>query len=155
MYNHAPIDYICPLCQLAEGKGDKVTDQDDVVFHDDLITAFIAGKWIVGNPGHVIIIPNKHIENLYDMETKYLHRIHDFSKDVALALKKVYACDGVSTRQHNESAGNQDVWHFHLHVVPRYTGDNMYLRNNEKEWPEKSRRLPYAQKLRKYFESQI
>ncbi|HVZ11898.1 MAG TPA: HIT family protein [Patescibacteria group bacterium] len=151
MYNHAPADYDCPLCKLAEGGGNPITDQDDVVFHDDLITVFIAGKWRISNPGHVIIIPNKHIENLYDMENKYLHRIAEFSKDVAIALKEVYKCDGVSTRQHNEPAGNQDVWHYHLHVAPRYAGDNMYINDHEIEWPSKERRLPYAQKLRKYF----
>jgi histidine triad (HIT) family protein len=41
-------------------------------------------------------------------------------------MKQVYDCDGVSTRQHNEPAGNQDVWHYHLHVTPRYHGDRFY-----------------------------
>lgn len=38
-------------------------------------------------------------------------------------MKAAYGCDGVSTRQHNEPAGDQDVWHYHLHVVPRWHGD--------------------------------
>ena len=45
---------------------------------------------------------------------------------LALAFKAAYRCDGVSTRQHNEPAGNQDVWHYHLHVFPRYAGDDLY-----------------------------
>ena len=42
-------------------------------------------------------------------------------------LKEALACDGTSTRQHNEPAGNQhDMWHLHVHVFPRYDGDNLY-----------------------------
>lgn len=41
-------------------------------------------------------------------------------------MKQAFGCDGVSTRQHNEPAGDQDVWHFHLHVFPRWTGDDLY-----------------------------
>ena len=45
---------------------------------------------------------------------------------MALTMKVVYSCDGISTRQHNEPAGNQDVWHYHLHVTPRYKDDVFY-----------------------------
>jgi histidine triad (HIT) family protein len=41
-------------------------------------------------------------------------------------MKAIYSCHGVSTRQHNEPAGNQGVWHYHLHVTPRYNGDGFY-----------------------------
>jgi diadenosine tetraphosphate (Ap4A) HIT family hydrolase len=45
----------------------------------------------------------------------------------ALAFSRRGA-DGTSTRQHNEPAGNQDVWHYHEHVFPRYDGDELYRR---------------------------
>ena len=52
-------------------------------------------------------------------------------------MKEAYSCDGISTRQHNEPAGNQDVWHYHLYVFPRYAGDGLYsaerLRYNDEE----------------------
>jgi diadenosine tetraphosphate (Ap4A) HIT family hydrolase len=44
-------------------------------------------------------------------------------RDTALALKTAFDCPGVSTRQHNEPAGNQDVWHLHVHVFPRFESD--------------------------------
>jgi diadenosine tetraphosphate (Ap4A) HIT family hydrolase len=44
-------------------------------------------------------------------------------------MKDAYRCDGVSTRQHNEPAGDQDVWHLHVHVLPRHQGDQLYLRH--------------------------
>jgi histidine triad (HIT) family protein len=82
------------------------------------------------------------------------HRIFDVSKQVALALKATYNCEGVSTRQHNEPAGNQDVWHYHLHVFPRYKDDNLYLNHKDTYWPTAEEKLPYAEKLKRYFVTQ-
>ena len=154
MFNHAPGKYICPLCNAVGGietPGRSVKKQD-IVYQDKLVTAFIAGKWWVNSPGHVIVIPNKHIENIYDITAEYSHRIADIAREVAIALKKTYKCDGVSLRQHNEPAGNQDVWHYHLHVFPRKKGDELYVNHLKTNWVTPAERLPYAKKLKKYFD---
>ena len=118
MYNHEPKGYVCPFCLIVKGIENEHLDtkQNDIVYKDEFVTAFIASGWWGNNKGHVIIIPNKHIENIYDLSSGLSHRIHDVEKKVALALKETYGCDGVSSRQHNEPCGNQDVWHYHLHV---------------------------------------
>jgi histidine triad (HIT) family protein len=72
------------------------------------------------------VIPAAHFENLYDLPDALGADIHRVARRVAIAMKTAYGCAGVSTRQHNESAGNQDVWHYHLHVFPRYPGDDLY-----------------------------
>ena len=152
MYNHSPENYICPLCQISRGERTEKGDQEpSVIFRDKILTAFIAGKWWKSNPGHIIIIPNEHIENIYDIPEEIGHKIFDFSKKVAIAFKETYKCDGVSTRQHNEPAGNQDVFHFHLHVFPRYIGDNLYLNHKDTYWPTQEEKQPYVDKLKKYF----
>jgi histidine triad (HIT) family protein len=61
-------------------------------------------------------------------------------------MKKVYTCDGVSTRQHNEPAGNQDVWHYHLHVTPRYENDNFY--STQRQLMVSSERAKHAEALK-------
>ncbi len=155
MYSHEPSNYICPLCQIAKGETtEKGNQEESVFFRDSTITAFIAGKWWKTNPGHAVIIPNKHIENIYAMPEEVGHAIFDFSKKVAIAFKKTYGCQGVSTRQHNEPAGNQDVWHFHLHVFPRYEGDNLYANHKDTYWPTTGEKKPYSDKLKKYFSSE-
>lgn len=152
MYNHEPKNYVCPLCQIARGeKTEKGSQEEDVVFRNNLVTAFVAGKWWRSNPGHVIIIPNDHIENIYDLPEDIGHAIFDSSKEVAMALKECYKCEGISTRQHNEPAGNQDVWHYHLHVFPRYEGDDLYLNHAGTYWPTQEEKKPYADKLKNYF----
>lgn len=152
MYDHAPTDYHCPLCLIAQGKPTERGDQEpEVIFRNEHCTAFVAGKWWRSNPGHVIVIPNQHVENLYDLPNTIGHAIMDLSKQVALALKTAYGCEGISVRQHNEPAGNQDVWHYHLHVFPRYSGDDLYLRHRDTYWPSAEEKRPYAEKLKHYF----
>jgi histidine triad (HIT) family protein len=65
-------------------------------------------------------------------------------------MKAAYHCDGISTRQHNEPAGNQDVWHYHLHVFPRYTDDQLYLNDPAalRARMPADERAGYAQRLR-------
>ncbi len=153
MHNHEPTNYECPLCLIVSGKDnpDFYAKVSDIFYKDKFITAFVGGKWWPKNKGGTIIIPNKHFENLYDIDLTYGHKIFDFSKKLAIALKKVYKCDGVSTRQHNETAGNQDVWHYHLHVMPRYENDELYKNHDKKYWSTPEERKPFVEKLREYF----
>ena len=65
---------------------------------------------------------------------------------------KVYGCDGTSSKQHNGYHGNQDVWHYHLHVFPRYKDDNLY-KSDRILHPVEERKV-YAVKLREYFKNQ-
>ena len=62
-------------------------------------------------------------------------------------MKSGYGCDGVSTRQHNEPAGYQDVWHYHLHVFPRFAGDELYGSRKCLMPPEE--RAAFAERLRR------
>lgn len=152
MYNHAPKGYVCPFCLIASGKDvDSGTKQSEVVFRDEDVTVFISSMWWPKNPGHVLVIPNKHFENIYDAPEEKLCLLMAALKKVAIALKEVYKCEGVSVRQHNEPAGNQDVWHLHFAAFPRYLGDELYVRHKEKKPVKEKERERYARLLRNYF----
>ena len=155
MYNHAPKDYICPLCLLgkAEYKTPLVVVEDDVVYRNDFVTSFIASRWWPNNKGHIIVIPNAHFENLYDIDKNYLHEVVDISQKMAIAIKKAYGCDGITIRQHNEPAGSQDAWHYHMHIVPRYINDNFYKTDAIEGWVDVNERKPYAEKVKKALHS--
>lgn len=153
MYNHAQKDYICPFCLVVDGVENEhvLTKQADIVYKDNYITAFISAGCYKNNKGHVIIIPNSHFENIYDLPDEISAMIHKLERKIAIALKEVYKCDGVSSRQHNEPCENQDVWHYHLHVFPRYKDDNLYLTDRESLKPEE--RIEYANRLKNYFKN--
>jgi histidine triad (HIT) family protein len=156
-FSHQPGDYACPFCSIVAGhdnEGDW-TKQTDVVLRDTLVTAFLAANWWAANHGQVLVVPNGHYENVYSIPDEALAAVQIAGKRIAIAIRSTYGCDGTSFRQHNEPAGNQDVWHYHLHVFPRYQGDDLYLkRGRERRLMTPAERLPYVQKLRKYLATQ-
>jgi histidine triad (HIT) family protein len=129
VYNHEPAGYDCPFCALAAGRADErvLSTHSDIVYANRHVTAFVGSHQWPQNPGNVIVTPNDHFENLYDIPLPHAARVQELVQAVARAMKAAWNCDGVSTRQHNEPAGNQDVWHYHVHVTPRYHGDRFYL----------------------------
>ena len=155
MYNHAPEGYVCPFCLLVRGiENSRVLSvQSDIIYHDAAVTAFIGSHQWPNNHGNVLVVPNEHFENIYDLPIHYAADIHRIAKVLALALKSVYACDGVSTRQHNEPAGNQDVWHYHLHVTPRYRGDAFYT--TRRALMPADQRAIQAERLRNHLAGQF
>ena len=110
--------------------------------------AFIAARWWPNNRGHVLVVPTEHYENLYDLPASSGHAVHDLVQRVAVAMRQSYGCDGTSTRQHNEPAGGQDTWHFHVHVFPRYEGDELYSSKPYPEFVAAADRRPFASRLR-------
>lgn len=146
--SHQPRDYQCPFCALQRGVFDERNQAADVVAVTDLAYARVAPKWWPANPGAVLVMPRGHHENLYDLPDDVGHAVWDLTRRVAVAMKEAYRCDGVSTRQHNEPAGDQDVWHLHVHVFPRYDGDRLYLRHLDAAYVAAVDRAPYAERLR-------
>jgi histidine triad (HIT) family protein len=128
MYNHAPRDYQCPFCLLTQGIKNEAVESvfTDIICQNTQVTAFVSSHQWLHNPGNVIIVPNKHFENIFDLPPNLGGYIQEAAQIIAIAMKEVYGCDGVSTRQHNEPAGSQDIWHYHLHVTPRFYGDRLY-----------------------------
>jgi histidine triad (HIT) family protein len=123
----------------------------DIIFQNEFATATIAPNWWIDNPGHVLVVPNKHYENIYDIPDDILGEVYKVVKKVAVAIRSTYDCQGTSTRQHNEPAGNQDLWHFHAHVFPRYDHDKLYQNHEKKAFVDAAARLPYAEKLRQFL----
>lgn len=150
MYNHAPENYECPFCSIVAGKDQpgEYTKQEDIIYQDEIITSWVNCRRWPNNVGNILIIPNKHYENLYDIPDDVLAHVYKLGKQAAIAMKKAYGCDGVSTRQHNEPAGSQEVWHYHLHVFPRYKNDDFYILAEKHSMISAKDRVQYAQKLR-------
>jgi histidine triad (HIT) family protein len=146
MFNHEPEGYDCPFCRVVRGEDTRGTTQRDVVLRDESVTAFMSVMWWPNNPGHVIVVPNPHIENIYDLPPGLATPLQAAMRLVALAMKAAYGCTGISTRQHNEPDGSQHVWHHHTHVFPRYANDDLYLLAPRRSTVEE--RLPYAERLR-------
>ena len=147
VWNHEPPDYACPFCLLQRGVHNERNAADDVVAVTPLAFARISPTWWPANHGAALVIPREHHENLYDLPRDVGHGLADLVQQVAVAMRASYGCDGISTRQHNEPGGGQDVWHVHVHVFPRYVGDRLYERQTEARRPTPEERAPYAGRL--------
>ena len=153
MFTHRTSDYKCPVCLGIRGVESKDTmlKKADLVFKDDLISVFINSFWIPTCEGHVIVVPNTHYENIYDLPENIGHRIFEVAKMMALGMKKAYKCDGITIRQNNEPASGQHAFHYHLHIFPRYNGDSFDdIDIAKKSFASNPRdRISYANKLKK------
>lgn len=156
MYNSAPEHYQCPICIAIQGIENEDTwiVQDDIFYRDDLVMGFISSKAIKGNEGHPLIVPIEHHENLYDLPNDIAGRVIHISKQVAIALKEVRKADGITVTQHNEPAGGQHAFHYHMHVVPRFENDEFQtqLWNAKRSNPDD--RIEFAKQLKDYFTNQ-
>jgi histidine triad (HIT) family protein len=148
MSTHAPPGYECPFCRFAGGAESSNNALADIVYEEDAVLAFVAPKTWPGNAGNVLVVPRAHHENLYAMPDDLLGRVATVARMIAVAMKSAYACEGTSLRQHNEPAGYQDVWHYHLHVFPRWTDDGLYRRHDESRYVPAEERRAYAARLR-------
>lgn len=76
MFNHQPPDYVCPLCKLLAGEESEYNSADDIVLQTDLLTASVAPKWWINNHGSILVLPNQHYENMYDIPDNVLAEIY-------------------------------------------------------------------------------
>lgn len=153
MYNHSPENYNCPICLGVNGIENDATmlKQADIVFKDDLVCVFVNSKFVGNNPGHFIVVPNEHFENLYDTPEEVLSRIIAVSKKIALAMKKARNCDGVMIEQNNEPASGQHAFHYHMHIVPRFNDDKFQEFRNNVRVSDPEERIVYVEELKKYL----
>lgn len=106
----------CIFCQIRDGKIPST-----VVYEDTKTLAFMDINPI--NDGHVLVIPKAHAETLFEISTSDLSAVAVTGKKVAAAIRQALQPEGLNLFQANGQAAFQAVPHFHLHLVPRWTGD--------------------------------
>lgn len=153
MFTHAAQNYICPLCLAVKGieSDQTMVKQADIFYRDESIMALVNSKFVGNNPGHVIIIPVAHYENLYQLPADTAAAIMNFSQQVAIALKELRQCDGVMIQQNNEPASGQHALHYHMHVFPRFESDIFAEASKNVRVSDPQERKKYAVPLRDYF----
>jgi histidine triad (HIT) family protein len=122
MYNFAPENYVCPICLGVVGlESDKtMMKQNDFVYHDKLVSVIVNSKFVPEGPGHLIVVPNEHFENLFETPKEVLERIILVAREFGKILKEVRKCDGLQLVQNNGPVSGQHAFHFHLHLFPKF-----------------------------------
>ncbi len=96
-------------------------DQASIVYESDSVLAFM--DLHPANVGHTLVVPREHWETIYDIPEKVLADLFAVVKRVSVAAKKAVGAEGIGILQFNERAAGQSVRHFHVHVIPRFSGD--------------------------------
>ena len=112
----------CVICKLVAGELEV-----SVVHQDDLCVAIMDIQPI--NPGHALVVPRRHAPYLADLDEEEGAQIFRVAQRVAAALRKCgVRCEGVNFFIADGEAAGQEVFHTHLHVFPRYSGDGFGLK---------------------------
>lgn len=142
---NAPIGYDCPFCRIAATLP-KPDAESAVVLVTTRVFAFIPLHHYGDIRGNCLIAPRLHYENVLDIPESLGNDFFRATRLLAGAMQKAFNCEGISTRQHNGPAGNQDVWHYHLHVFPRFHDDGLW--GGDKALYTAEERLEVAGRLR-------
>nr|WP_307998131.1 HIT family protein [uncultured Merdimonas sp.] len=113
-------DENCIFCKLAGGEIPTATLYEDDDFRV-ILDANPAAK------GHALIIPKEHYANLYELDDELAAKVMVLAKKIITKLTDVLGCDGYNIVQNNGEAAGQTVFHFHLHMIPRFKDDGVGL----------------------------
>ncbi len=110
----------CIFCKIAAGEVPSETVQED----EHTLAFMDLNPW---TRGHALVIPRNHSRNLYEVAEDDLRHAAAAAKRLALRMRERLECDGVNVLNACEPAAWQTVFHFHLHVIPRYDDDPLQL----------------------------
>ena len=110
----------CIFCKIANGEIPSAT-----VYEDSICRVILDVN--PANKGHALIIPKEHFDNIYCMDAETAAKIFTIATEVAKAQKAELNPDGLNILQNNGEAAGQTVFHFHMHLVPRYIKDNVTM----------------------------
>ena len=107
----------CIFCKIANGEIPSATLYED----EDFRVILDLGP---ATKGHALILPKNHFANLFEIPEDMDAKAFILAKKIAKKMKDVFGCDGVNIVQNNGVAAGQTVFHFHIHLIPRYEGDH-------------------------------
>jgi len=116
----------CVFCRIVAGEIPSTR-----VYEDEHVLAFMDIGQV--NPGHVLVAVKPHAENLMALDVELAASAFRATARVAKAVQAAFQPQGISLYQANGAAAGQTVFHFHLHVLPRWDKDGMEL-----TWPVKN-----------------
>ena len=106
----------CPFCDVIRGAGEV-----SMCYEDKAVVAFMDIQPV--NAGHVLVVPREHYESLEDIPRELATHLFDVAMLLAPVVKHVGDADGLNILVNSGAAAGQDVFHYHVHVIPRVAGD--------------------------------
>jgi histidine triad (HIT) family protein len=122
----------CVFCEIAAGRG-----RASIVYEDDLVIGFLDISPI--NLGHTLIIPRAHASSLAELDEATGRWLFTVAQRTAAAIRTTdLRCEGINLWLADGEAAFQDVFHVHLHVIPRFEGDGFRFAITDRPQPSRS-----------------
>jgi len=141
----------CIFCKILTGELEA-----SLVYRDEVCTAFMDIQPI--NPGHLLVVPNRHAASLADLKEEDGAQIFRVAQRLAAALRQSgVKAEGVNLFLADGEAAMQEVFHVHLHVIPRYDGDGFGLKfpPSYSQKPERKELDEVAEKIKKRYRRKV
>lgn len=106
----------CIFCKIANGEIPSKTLYEDDTFRVILDLA-------PATKGHALILPKSHAANIYELSDDLASKVLVLAKKMALKMTDALQCDGFNLMQNNGEVAGQTIYHFHMHLIPRYVND--------------------------------
>lgn len=110
----------CIFCKIANGEIPSATLYED----EDFRVILDLGP---ASKGHALILPKAHAANIYEISDDMAAKAMILAKKMATKMTEALKCDGFNIVQNNGEPAGQTVFHFHMHLIPRYKGDEVGL----------------------------
>ena len=78
--------------------------------------------------GHALILPKEHYANLYELDDEIAAKVLVLAKKIVTKLRDILGCEGYNIVQNNGAAAGQSVFHYHMHLIPRYKDDTVDIK---------------------------
>ena len=111
-------DQNCIFCKIAAGEIPSAT-----LYEDDDFRVILDIE--PASKGHALILPKEHYANLYELDDEVAAKALVLAKKMITKLTDIVGCDGYNVVQNNGTAAGQTVFHFHMHLIPRYKNDDV------------------------------
>jgi len=111
-------DEACIFCRITRKQASA-----SFVYEDESVLAFLDVNPL--SEGHTLVVPREHYATIFDVPEELIAHVHRIVKQVAIAVKEATRADGISIIQQNGNAADQDIFHLHVHVIPRFEGQKL------------------------------
>lgn len=110
----------CIFCKIAAGDIPSAT-----IYEDDDFRVILDIE--PASKGHALILPKEHYANLYELSDELAAKVMIVAKKVVTKMTEIVGCDGYNVLQNNGEVAGQTVFHYHLHLIPRYKEDDVTI----------------------------
>ena len=126
----------CIFCKIV-----KKEIPSHIVYENDKVMVFLDAH--PTNPGHMLVVPKKHFPSLLETDDDAVKELFVAVKKVANAVKEAVGAHGINIGVNNDKAAGQIIFHTHVHVIPRFSGDGLQM------WPQGTYQKGQAENIKK------